>query len=80
MSQSTEQAIWWNLTAKMAPFLDQHQLLHLIEFQSDRVEPPVFKIEDLNKQKLNVLKTLDMVDYTWECKFFFRVLVFVDCS
>jgi len=70
MSKSTEEAIWWNLTAKMAPFLDQHQLLHLIEFQSDRVEPPVFKIEDLNKQKLNVLKTLDMVDYTWEweCK------------
>lgn len=70
MSKSTEEAIWWNLTAKMAPFLDQHQLLHLIEFQSDRVEEPIFKIEDLNKQKLNVLKTLDMVDYTWEweCK------------
>jgi len=65
-NEETKRKIMWNLTASMAPFVDSHQLLRLVEFQINCVDPPIFDQQQLDEQKLNILKTLDMVDYTWE--------------
>jgi len=70
----TSEKIWWNLTKAMAPFLDPQQTFRLITFQLEHVQPTVFKPEDLKKQQLKILKTLDMVDLTWELERDIRAL------
>jgi len=62
----TSEEIWWNLTGAMSPYLDPHQIYRLISFQQEHVNPPIFSHDNLKEQELKVLKTLNMVDMTWE--------------
>merc|ERR1711981_407260 len=50
----------------MSPYLDPHQIYRLISFQQEHVNPPIFEHKNLKEQELAVLKTLNMVDMTWE--------------
>lgn len=62
----TEEKIWWNLTKAMTPYLDNHQIYRLLDFQLEHVQPMIFDSENIKKNQLECLKQLDMVDMTWE--------------
>jgi len=61
----TSEQIMWNLTQAMAPFLDNQQMFHLLEFQANHVSPPIFKIEAIKNKQLEIVKTTKMEDLAW---------------
>jgi len=66
VTSETGKDIMWNLTAHMAPFLDDQQLLRLLNFQLDFVDNCIFDRQKLELQRIEILKTMNMVDYTWD--------------
>lgn len=70
----TTEKIWWNLTHAMAPYLDNHQIYRLLDFQLEHVSPMIFKADNIKRQQLSCLKQLDMVDMTWELERELRAL------
>lgn len=65
MSQETQSAILHNLTATMAPFLDRQQVLRLLDFQIQQVNP-IYNPANLQKERLKLLKSCDMYEQAWE--------------
>lgn len=63
--QEKQQNLIHNLTSKMAPYLDTHQLLRMMEFQKNLVNP-VFDTTQLQDQQLKIMRKTCMYEKTWE--------------
>lgn len=63
--QDKQKNLIHNLTASMAPYIDRHQLLRMIDFQK-KLTNPVFDRTNLEQEELKLLNSTDMYEKAWE--------------
>jgi len=62
--ESKQQNLVHNLIGHMAPYIDPHQLLRMLEFQKNLVNP-VFDTNQLQMEELKIMQKTAMYERTW---------------